>query len=150
VQTTGRSRPQRRAEQRPGASSGEELRAARPGVVPPEVPLTCGTSGATLRQQSMARLWNDGLLQRQRRRRSFSPFLRCAHSGSRSRSEVEEISWIDWRRGKEGSQYISTRKDELMPKLAIDLPRQARSSLSAGRDLLRSWKIDRQMGPTRQ
>jgi hypothetical protein len=49
---------------------------------------------------------------------------------------------MDWRRGKEGSRYIGTRKDELMPKLAIDLPRKARSSRGGGRDLLRSWKID--------
>jgi hypothetical protein len=32
----------------------------------------------------------------------LSLFLRCALSGSCSRSEVDEISRMDWRRGKEG------------------------------------------------
>jgi hypothetical protein len=85
VRTIGRSRPRRRAEQRLGASSGKESRAARVGFMPPEVSHTCGMSGATSRQHPRARLWNDGRPQWWRQRRSLSPFL--------------SVSMVNWKKG---------------------------------------------------
>jgi hypothetical protein len=91
VRTTGRSRPRRRAEQRLGANSGDELKAAPPKFVPLEVPPTCGMSRATSRQHPRAQLWNDGRPQWWRRRRSLAlPFFLV----SMANCEGGRIRWV--------------------------------------------------------